>query len=120
MLFNIKKYGGFYIARYEVGGDQLLNDGETSGGDFYTRYGWIGRGNTSVTMAKYPYNAITRGSLEVENSNNAIGMARAFYPSDALLYDTYNFRKLEEYSDQTKLLPVYLLLQERFECIARS
>ena len=86
MYASVKKYGGFYIARYEVGGDQLLNDGETSGGDFYTRYGWIGRGNTSVTMAKYPYNAIARGSLEVENSNNAIGMARAFYPSDATTY----------------------------------
>jgi len=68
MYESVKKYGGFYIARYETGKD--------------------GEGNISVTMGKYPYNDISWSSSNTMNvdSGGAISQSRNFYSKDAANY----------------------------------
>ena len=55
MYASVKKYGGFYIARYEAGGNTL--DANNNG-----------TGDISITMGKYPCSNL-----------NAMSIARSFY-----------------------------------------
>ena len=68
MYASVKKYGGFYIARYEAG----KNDA----------------GEVSITMGKYPYHNVAWGtsmSNEVK-TNGAVTLSRSFYPSTGTTY----------------------------------
>ena len=69
MYASVKKYGGFYIARYEVGGTEVQ---ETTN---------FVRGTVSVTMGKKPYNAVQWASSNTMNldAGGAVELAREFY-----------------------------------------
>ena len=86
MYASVKKYGGFYIARYEVGASTTFED--SSYGHIATRATKDNISNLSITMGKYPYSAVAWGtSMADETSNNgAVSLARAFYPSDSTTY----------------------------------
>ena len=69
MYASVKKYGGFYIARYEVGGTQVQ---ETTN---------FVRGTVSVTMGKKPYNGVpwaTSNTMSFDEGG-AVQLAREFY-----------------------------------------
>ena len=65
MYESVQKYGGFYIARYEVGKDAS--------------------GNVSITMGKYPYNYVKWSDTmnETANDGGAVALSRAFYPNNS-------------------------------------
>jgi len=88
MYESVKKYGGFYIARYEVGTNSTFEDGKF--GYIATRVSISGNTHTnlSVTMGKYPYVAVAWGtSMSDETSDDrAVSLARAFYPSTGTTY----------------------------------
>ena len=69
MYSSVKKYGGFYIARYEVGGTQVQ---ETTN---------FVRGTLSVTMGKKPYNGVPWATSNTMNfdEGGAVQLAREFY-----------------------------------------
>ncbi len=76
MYASVKKYGGFYVGRYEVG---------ASGVESSTNYG---RGTLSITMTKYPYNNIYWGTSmsNEELDGGAVTVARSFYPETNTKY----------------------------------
>ncbi len=89
MYASVKKYGGFYIGRYEVGID--VGDGTTSGeltsGELTSGEG--GSVTTSITMGNLPYN--WKSWVDEYNndgvwSKGAVNMSRDFYPSTNTKY----------------------------------
>ena len=76
MYESVRKYGGFYIGRYEAGGSEL---------DKTTNFG---RGDMSVTMAKAPYNGVPWTiELSMDRDNGgAVELSRKFYPKSNLKY----------------------------------
>ena len=89
MYESVQKYGGFYIARYEVG-SKTVHNRATDGSENYiaTRATTADISNLSVTMQKYPYNLVAWGtSMKDETSSDmAVSLARAFYPSTETTY----------------------------------
>ena len=89
MYESVQKYGGFYIARYEVGSKTVYNRA-TDGNEDYraTRATTADISNLSVTMQKYPYSTVAWGtSMKDETSSDmAVSLARAFYPSTGTTY----------------------------------
>jgi len=88
MYSSVKKYGGFYIARYEVGINSTFEHSEN--GHIATRVSIAGNtnNNLSVTSGKYPYNVIEWGtstSNEISDGG-AVSLARAFYPTTGTTY----------------------------------
>jgi len=86
MYASVKKYGGFYIARYEAGSNTIFND--SLKGYIATRATKDNMSHLSVTMGKYPYNRVTWGTSMSDDTSNsgAISLARAFYPSNGTVY----------------------------------
>ena len=82
MYASVKKYGGFYIARYEVGAKTVTNDADY--GYIATRATKDNISNLSVTMGKYPYNRVAWGTSM--SNDGAVSLARAFYPSTGTTY----------------------------------
>ena len=87
MYASVKRYGGFYIARYEVGTKNLMQDAK----GFRAERVIIKDGSNSklsITMGKYPYNFVAWGpSMDNETSDDgAVSLARAFYPSSDSRY----------------------------------
>ena len=82
MYASVKKYGGFYIARYEAGKDD--------------------RGNVSVSMGKYPYNQIKWGTSMTNDTGGAVEISRNFYTYDttAANYSKYGVISTLIYSVQ--------------------
>ena len=73
MYASVKEYGGFYIARYEAGGNEI---------DATTKFG---RGTLSITMGKYPYNGVKWGTSlkDEELEGGAVTLARSIYPNNS-------------------------------------
>ena len=71
MYTSVKKYGGFYIGRYELGGDEVQE-----GTNF-------GRGNLSITKGKYPYNGAKWGATMTSEylEDGAVTISRSMYTS---------------------------------------
>ncbi|MBR6689008.1 MAG: hypothetical protein IKL68_03215 [Clostridia bacterium] len=92
MYESVKKYGGFYMARYEMGGSET--EYFTLNG---TWHGYIAKRvkisdgtykDLSVTMGKYPYNEPAWGSSmsnEVRD-DGAVSLSRALYPKEETTY----------------------------------
>lgn len=83
MYNSVKKYGGFYIARYEAGLENVRSSKEETllkGNDVYSRLG------------KYPYNYITWSTSRTMTVDvgGAVQVARSIFPSDTT-YSTYNY-----------------------------
>ena len=72
MYSSVKKYGGFYIARYEVGATNV---------DDTTKFGRSEDKTISVTMGKYPYNGVKWATSNTMNldEGGAVQLAREFY-----------------------------------------
>jgi hypothetical protein len=75
MYASVKKYGGFYIARYEVGAGNTAADIDNT-----TKFA---RGDLSITMGKYPYNGVKWGTSMANEvlEGGAVTLARSFYPN---------------------------------------
>ena len=90
MYESVQKYGGFYIARYEVGSKEVANltIGGTTRGYVATRATKNDISNLSVTMQKYPYSTVAWGTSTKDetSSDMAVSLARAFYPSTGTTY----------------------------------
>ncbi len=96
MYASVKKYGGFYIARYEAGmptyeaePNKVILNGYTYG-QLTTRV-YLSDGsnkNLMVAMNKYPYNCVPWGtSMSNENMDGgAVSLARNFYPANETTY----------------------------------
>jgi len=86
MYASVKKYGGFYIARYEAGSNTIFND--SSKGYIATRATKDNMSHLSVSMGKYPYSKVAWGTSTSEDTSNsgAVSLARAFYPSNGTVY----------------------------------
>ena len=72
MYASVKKYGGFYIARYEVGATDV---------DDTTKFARSKDETVSVTMGKYPYNGVSWATSNTMNfdEGGAVQLAREFY-----------------------------------------
>ena len=70
MYNSVKKYGGFYIARYEAGLDDIRTSDTTL----------ITGTNVKSQMGKYVYNNIKWANSMSENIGGAIEVSRSIYP----------------------------------------
>ena len=70
MYNSVKKYGGFYIARYEAGLDDIRTSDTTL----------ITGTNVKSQMGKYIYSDIKISSYQSENMGGAIEVSRSIYP----------------------------------------
>ena len=77
MYASVKKYGGFYIARYEAGID---NQRTSNNGVLET--------NIYSMMGKIPYTYVpwTKNNLINEDTNGAVQVARSIYPASNTEY----------------------------------
>ena len=85
MYASVKKYGGFYIARYEAGIDTQRTERGTSGADLPG----IKEGTKVYSvMGKIPYNYVswTWNNVMNEDTNGAVEIARKMYPESNTNY----------------------------------
>ncbi len=74
MYASVKKYRGFYIARYEAGIDtQRTSQTDESGNLIFAP-------KVYSVMGKIPYNFIQWGTSILDDSNGVVGVARSIYP----------------------------------------
>ncbi|MBQ8044409.1 MAG: hypothetical protein IJ272_09765 [Clostridia bacterium] len=70
MYASVKKYGGFYIARYEMGIDTQRT----------SNTGLVATANVYSQMGKIPYNFVPWGTSMSNDAGGAVQVARSIYP----------------------------------------
>ncbi|MBR6614141.1 MAG: hypothetical protein IKK84_05180 [Clostridia bacterium] len=101
MYESVKKYGGFYIGRYEAGTDT------------YDEVTFLSNGSAKVAMGKYPITNIDWGNGTMADDNGgAVAKSRELYPKSNSLYGavstlTYGVQWDAAISSWVKLEPTF-------------